>query len=201
MLGSENYSEPRGCQMLQMQVPVAAMIVMQWRIGKTETVEFRNHVTAKVIQNRGFAKRFHSDSRKACKVMRWGENGDITLFEQRPVVDTLRRILEITNQSDIHLALQQQLDEAVLRFLAKLDTEARYEFANFRDRLENKRSGNGWGETDRQRSYLLPLKLTRAAPDGICRCKGALEHRQNRLPQIREVSELTLSVDELASEL
>ena len=105
MLGSEDYSEPRGCQMLQVQVPAAAMIVMRRRVRKAETVKFRSHVTVEAIQNSGFAKRFHSDHRKVSEFMRPGEHGDITLFEQRPIVDWFWRVVEITNQGDIYFAL------------------------------------------------------------------------------------------------
>ena len=104
MLGSEDYSEPRCRQMLQ-QVPAAAMIVMRRRVGKAETVKFWSNVTVEAIQNSGFAKRFHSDHWKVCKFMRQGENGDIALFEQPPIVDSFWRIVEITNQGDIYFAL------------------------------------------------------------------------------------------------
>jgi hypothetical protein len=93
--------------MLQMQVPVATMIVMGQRIGAAETLKFRSHATVEVIQNGGFAKRFHSDGRKVCKFMRWRENGDIALFEQCPIVYSFRRITQITNEGDINLALQK----------------------------------------------------------------------------------------------
>jgi hypothetical protein len=124
------------------------MIVMRRRIQKAKTVKFRNHITVEVIQNSGFAKRFHSDHWKVCKVMRRGKNGDIALFEQSPTIDSLWRIVEITNQGDIYLAFQQQLNKAALRFFSKLDMKTRDEFANFSNRLKNERSGNGWGETD-----------------------------------------------------
>ena len=105
MLGGEDYSEPRGRQMLQVQVPAAAMIVMRQRVGKAETVNFRSYVTVEAIQNSGFAKRFHSDHRKTSEFMRRGEHGDITLFEQRPIVDSFWLIVEITDQSEIYFAL------------------------------------------------------------------------------------------------
>src|SRR5262245_42423558 len=105
MLGGEDYSEPRGCQMLQVRVPAAAMIVMRRRVGTQEMLKFRSHVKVGAIQNSGFAKRFHSDHWKVCKLMRRGENGDITLCEQRPTVDPFWRIDEITNQGDIYFAL------------------------------------------------------------------------------------------------
>src|SRR3954463_2881874 len=105
MLGSEDYSEPRGCQMLQVQVTAAVMMVMQRRVGKAKTVKFRRHVTVGAIQNSGFAKRFHSDHWKVCKLMRRGENSDIALCEQHPVVDSFWCIVEIANESDIYFAL------------------------------------------------------------------------------------------------
>jgi hypothetical protein len=105
MLGSEDYSETRGSQMLQVQVSTAAMTVMWWRIGKQETLKFRSHVAVGAIQNSGFAKRFNSDLRTVCKLMRRGKNGDIALSEERPTVDPFWHIVEITNQGDIYLAL------------------------------------------------------------------------------------------------
>ncbi|MEH2512555.1 hypothetical protein V1291_003909 [Nitrobacteraceae bacterium AZCC 1564] len=105
MLRSKNYSETRGCQMLQVQVPAAAMIVMRRRIWKQEMLKFRSHVAVGAIQDSGFAKRFHSDNWKICKLMRWGENSDISLCKQRPIVDTFWFIVKVTNQGDIYVAL------------------------------------------------------------------------------------------------
>src|ERR1700754_2283707 len=105
MLRSEDYSETRGCQMLQVQVPAAAMIAMRRRVGKQEMLKFRSHVAVGAIQNSGFAKRLHSDHWEVCKLMRRGENGDIALRKQRPIVDTFWLIVEITNQGDIYVAL------------------------------------------------------------------------------------------------
>ena len=148
MLGSEDYSESRGRQMLQVQVAAAAMIVMRRRVRKAETMKFRSHIAVGAIQNSSFAKRFHSDHWKVCKFVRRSENGDIALFEQRPIVDSFRLIVEITNQGSIYVALQQKLNKATWRLFSKLDMKARDEFADFSDRLKNERSGNGWSETD-----------------------------------------------------
>src|ERR1041384_4196549 len=105
MLGSEDYSETRGCQMLQVEILATAMIVMRRRVGKQEMLKFRSHVTVDEIQNSGFAKRLHSDRWKVCKFMRRGENGDIALFKQRPIVDSFWLIVEITSQGDVDVAL------------------------------------------------------------------------------------------------
>src|SRR5262249_18356802 len=105
MLGSEDYSEPRGCQMLQVQVPTAAMIVMRRRFRKQEMLKFRSHVAVGAIQNSGFSKRLNSDLWKVGRLMRRGKNGDIALREERATVDPFWHIVEITNQSDIYFAL------------------------------------------------------------------------------------------------
>ncbi|SDJ36002.1 hypothetical protein SAMN05216338_104721 [Bradyrhizobium sp. Rc2d] len=105
MLRGEDDSEPRGRQMLQVQVPAAAMMEMRQRVGKAETVKFRSYVTVEAIQNSGFAKRLHSDHRKPCEFMRRGEHCDITLFEQRPIVDSVWLIVEITDEGEIYFAL------------------------------------------------------------------------------------------------
>lgn len=201
MLRSEDYSEPSGRQMLQVQILVTAMIVLRRRIGEAETLKFRSHVTVVAIQNGGFAKRLHSDYRKVCELMRWGENSDIAFFEQRPIVDTFWRISQIANQGRIYLALQEQFDKAVWRLFSKLDLEAGDKFPNFSDWLKDKRGGNRWGEADSQWSDFLPLKLTRLASDSFRRSKCPLKHRQHRLAQVREVGELTLSENERAPEL
>src|SRR5262245_28634408 len=105
MLGSEDYSEPGGRQMLQVQVPAAAMIVMRRRVRKAEAMDFWSHVTVEAVQNSGFAKRFDPDHRKVRKFMRRGEKGDIALFEQHPIIDSFRLIVKIANQGDIYVAL------------------------------------------------------------------------------------------------
>jgi len=81
MLRSEDYPEPRGCQLLQVQVPVAAMMVLGLSVGKAEPANFWSNVTVEAIQKRGFAKGLRSDRWKVCKFMRRGENSDIALFE------------------------------------------------------------------------------------------------------------------------
>jgi hypothetical protein len=81
MLGSEDYSEPRGRQVLQVQVPVAAMIVVRRRIGKEQAVKFRSNVAVEAVQNGCFAKRLHPDHWKIRKLMGWGKNRNIALFE------------------------------------------------------------------------------------------------------------------------
>jgi hypothetical protein len=111
-------------------------------------MKFRSHITIEAIQNGGLAKRFHSDHWKVCKFMRRSENGDIALFEQGPIVDSVWRIVQITNQGDIYFALQQKLNEAAWRLFSKLDMEARDKFADFSYGLKNERSGNGGGEAD-----------------------------------------------------
>jgi hypothetical protein len=63
MFGGDHYSEPRGCQMLQVQVSVATVIVMRRPVRKTETLYLWGTVTVEAIQNGGFAKRIYSDRR------------------------------------------------------------------------------------------------------------------------------------------
>ncbi len=142
MFRSKDNSETCGSKMLQVDLSVAAVIVMLWRVGRQLFLKLRFNIAVAAAQNRGFSECFHSDHRKICELMRRGENGDIALREQRPVVDTFRLVIEITNQGDIYFALQQKLDKAVRRFFSKLDMEARHEFANFGDRLKNERRGN-----------------------------------------------------------
>src|SRR5687767_11637250 len=120
MLGSEDYSETRGSQMLQVQVSTAAMVVTRRGIRKQQILKFRSHVAVGATQNSGFTKRFDSDLWTVCKSMRRGKHGDIALSEERPTDDPFWHIVQITHQGDIYLALQQKLNEPVWQLFAKL---------------------------------------------------------------------------------
>lgn len=201
MLGSKDYPEPRGCQMLQVQVPAAAVSVLRWCVGKAKADKLMGDIAVGAIQDGRLSKRLDADRWEVRELMRRGENRDVTLFEQRPVVDPFWLVLHVAHDGHVYLALQQKLDKAVWRLFSKLDMEAGHEFANFSDRLKNERSGNGWGEADSEWRHLLLLKLPRSASNCLRRCKCALKHRQHRFPQVSEVGELTLPIDKLTPKL
>ena len=167
MFRREEDSKSGGGQMLQMQVPIAAMIVVRWRVGKQEMPEPGSHVAIGAIQNGRFVKGVKPDFREVRQVMRRGKNGDIALGEEHPTIDAFRHIFQITDQGGIQLAFQQKLNETARGLFAKLDMNTGDELANLGDRLENERRGNGRGETEGQRRHLFLLKLPREVSNGF----------------------------------
>ena len=148
MFRGEDNSEASSRQMLQVDLSIAPVIVVRRCIGKQLLLNLRCNVAIAAAENSGLSKRFHCDHWMVCELMRRREDGDVALREQRPVVNTFRLFIEITNQGGIYFALQQQFDKAIRRLFSKLDIKTRHEFANFGDRLKNERCGNCWRETD-----------------------------------------------------
>jgi hypothetical protein len=108
------------------------------RLAIVSTIRYHRRDLALDLEG-GCAKRFNSDLRKVRKLMRRGENGDISFFEEGPTADPFWHIVEITNQGDVDFALQEKLDKAVLWLLAKLDVKAGNEFSDLGDRIKNGR--------------------------------------------------------------
>src|SRR5262249_30978447 len=79
--------------------------------------------------------------------------------------------------------------------------ESRNELCGLRDRIEDKRRRDGGGEADLQWRDLLALELPGSATYRLCRGQCALQHRKNFLPEVGELRQLPLAVDQLAAEL
>jgi len=92
----------------------------------------------------------------------------------------------------VDLPLKQKVDELLRRALAQLDVKSREELCDLRDRIEDQRRRDGWGEADLQWRDLLALELL-----GLRRTASAEASVRvsigNFLPKVSELRQLALA--------
>src|SRR5262249_8713845 len=119
----------------------------------------------------------------------------------RPVIDAGGHILHVPDHCGVDLPLKQEVDELLRRALAQLDVKSRDDLCDLRDRIEDERRRDGWGEADLQWRDLLALELLGPATARLRRGQCALQHRKYFLSKVGEVRQLAFAVDQLAAEL